>query len=101
MTSNRTAVLNNPSDVRNGQVVKDTDSTANNVMMQVGYQFNPYLALEGRYTTSVGDFSLTHQHLNGFEEDANIDLSHMGIYLKPMYPARRLSLSMGYLVMER
>jgi len=103
LTSNRTAVLNDTSNPLNGQVVKDTDSTANNAMLQVGYQFNPYLALEGRYTTSVGDFSLTHQHLNGFEEDADIDLSHMGIYLKPMYPVGDFSVYglLGYGKIER
>ena len=103
LTSNRTAVLNNPTDTRNGQVVKDTDSFANNVMLQVGYQFNQYFALEGRYTTSVGDFSLTHQHLNGLEKDADIDLSHIGIYLKPMYPVGDFSVYglFGYGKIER
>ena len=103
LTSNRTAVLNDPADTRNGQVVKNTDSTANNVMLQVGYQFNQYFALEGRYTASVGDFSLTHQHLNGLEEDADIDLSHMGIYLKPMYPVGDFSVYglLGYGKIER
>ena len=103
LTSNRTAVLNDPSDPRNGQVVKDTDSNANNVMLQVGYQFNQYIALEGRYTVAVGDFSLTHNHKNGLEEDVDIDLSNIGIYLKPIYPIGNLSLYglLGYGKIER
>jgi len=103
LSSNRTAVLNNPEDPRNGQVVKDTDSNADNVMLQIGYQFNQYFALDGRYTVSVGDFSLTHNHKGGLEEDADIDLSHIGIYLKPIYPIGNLSLYglLGYGKIER
>jgi len=86
LTSNRTAVLNDISSPRHGQVVKDTDSTANNILLQVGYQFNPYVAVEGRYTFSVGKHSLTHNHLGGLKEDKDIDISNMALYLKPMYP---------------
>ncbi len=103
LSSNRTAVLNNPTDPRNGQVVKDTDSKANNIMFQAGYQFNQYLAIEGRYTLSAGDFTLTHNHENGFEEDADIDLSNIAIYLKPIYPIGNLSVYglLGYGKIER
>ncbi len=103
LSSNRTAVLVDPTDSSNGQVVKDTDSNADNVMLQIGYQFNQYFALEGRYTVSVGDFSLTHNHKGGLEEDADIDLSHIGIYLKPIYPIGNLSLYglLGYGKIER
>lgn len=103
LSSNRTAVLVEPTDPRNGQVVKDTDSNANNVMLQVGYQFNQYFAVEGRYTVSVGDFSLTHNHDHGLKEDADIDLSNIAIYLKPIYPIGNLSLYglLGYGQIDR
>jgi opacity protein-like surface antigen len=103
LSSNRTAVLNDPADPRNGQVVKDTDSNADNVMLQIGYRFNRYFALEGRYTASVGDFALTYHLKNGLEEDADIDLSHIGIYLKPVYPVGDFSLYglLGYGKIER
>lgn len=81
LTSNRTARLN-----KNGSVVRDTDSTANNILLQAGYQFNQYLAVEGRYTFSVGHHSLTHNHLGGVKEKKDIDISNIALYLKPMYP---------------
>jgi opacity protein-like surface antigen len=103
LTSNRTARLNLTGSVLNGTVVKDTDSNANNMLFQAGYQFNQYIAVEGRYTFSVGDFSLTHNHLGGVEEDADIDLSNIAIYLKPMYPIGNLSIYglLGYGKIER
>ncbi len=87
LTSNRTAT-----DAQNGQVVRDTDSTANNLLLQVGFRFNPYLAIEGRYTTSVGDHTLVHNHKYGTEEDVNIDISNTAIYLKPSYPIKDFSI---------
>ncbi|BAF71817.1 porin family protein [Sulfurovum sp. NBC37-1] len=103
LSSNRTAKLNKPGDPRHGQVVKDTDSNADNILLQVGYQFNPYLALEGRYTFSVGDHSLTHNHLGGIKEDVDIDISNMALYIKPMYPIGDFSIYglLGYGKVER
>jgi len=103
LTSNRTARHNLPADPLDGTIVKDTDSNANNILLQVGYQFNQYFALEGRYTFSAGDFTLTHNHLGGFEEDADIDLSNIAIYLKPIYPIGDLSVYglLGYGKIER
>ena len=103
LSSNRTAVLNNPADLRNGQVVKDTDSSANNILLQAGYQFNQYLAIEGRYTFSLGDHALTHNHINGLEEDMDIDISNIAIYLKPIYPIGDISIYglLGYGQVDR
>ncbi len=103
LSSNRTAVLNKPGDIFDGSVVKDTDSNANNIMLQAGYQINQYFAIEGRYTFSAGDFSLTHNHDHGLEEDADIDLSNVAIYLKPMYPIGNLSIYglLGYGQIDR
>jgi len=46
---------------------------------------------------------LTHNHKNGLEEDADIDLSNIAIYLKPIYPIGSLSLYglLGYGKIER
>ncbi|HEY9189361.1 MAG TPA: porin family protein [Sulfurovum sp.] len=58
-----------------GSVSGDEDYSA--VMLQAGYKFNPYIAVEGRYWF-------------GLEEDVgdNTDLTvdTWGIYVKPMYP---------------
>lgn len=103
LTSNRTAVLNKPTDPHNGEVVKNTDSNANNIMLQAGYQFNTYLAIEGRYTFSVGDHTLKDNLDNGREEDVDIDISNIAVYLKPIYPIGNLSLYglLGYGKIER
>ncbi len=103
LTSNRTARLNKPIDPLHGSIVRDTDSNVNNVLLQVGYQFNQYFAIEGRYTVSAGDFSLTHNHLSGVEEDSDIDLSNVAIYLKPIYPIGDFSIYglLGYGEIER
>ena len=47
------------------------------VMLQAGYKFNPYIALEGRYWIGLDENI-------GNAEDLNIDT--WGIYVKPMYP---------------
>ena len=98
LTSNRTATL-----VTNGSVVKDTDSVATNILLQIGYQYNQYLAIEGRYTTSIGNHSLTHKHLGGLKEDKDIDISNLAVYLKPMYPVGDFSVYglLGYGKIER
>ncbi len=43
------------------------------ITFQAGYEFNPYVALEGRYSTS-------------FYADDSISRDSWGIYLKPQYP---------------
>lgn len=57
------------------------------VMLQAGYEFNPYIAIEGRYWTAVGDADakLT---FDGQSDSADLDddSNAWGIYLKPMYP---------------
>jgi len=49
-----------------------------------GYAFNPYLAVEGRYTMSFTDASW---EVNGRDAgNYNDELSNIAIYLKPMLP---------------
>jgi len=85
MSSNRTATHNTPGESNHGETVRDVDSNTNHILLQAGYQFNPYIALEGRYTFSVSDLSLT-DNLNGGDWDDDIDISNIALYLKPMYP---------------
>lgn len=50
----------------------DRDRTLN-LLFMAGYEFNPYVAVEGRYSTYIAD-----------EDSLNSDI--WGIYLKPQYP---------------
>ncbi|UFH58972.1 porin family protein [Sulfurovum mangrovi] len=55
-----------------------------------GYQFNPYIAVEGRYSMSFTDASW---EVDGSDAgDSNDDFSNLAIYLKPMYPVGDLTL---------
>ena len=68
----------------------------NAIMLQVGYQYNKYLAIEGRYWHSVGDSDYEWSNegedsqdgsFSGSGSDNNGDeLAAWGIYVKPMYP---------------
>jgi len=53
------------------------DVDYSSVMLQAGYKFNPYVAIEGRYW-----FGMEEEVVVG--EDLTIDT--WGIYVKPMYP---------------
>lgn len=65
-------------------------------MFQAGYQFNKYVAVEGRYWTSIGDAEITEketyyydgQVVNSYtdEYDVDSDFDAWGVYVKPMYP---------------
>lgn len=63
----------------------DEEFSSTGVMLQAGYQYNAYIALEGRY--SFG-FSTDYDQgtTNGIAGGYNGDLSNWGIYVKPMYP---------------
>ncbi len=86
VSSNRAATLHTPGESDHGKIVKDMDSNGHNVLLQAGYQFNQYLAVEGRYTLSVSDLTLVNNLDNGNEKDVDIDVSNIALYLKPIYP---------------
>ena len=66
--------------------VSDEEFTSLGVMLQLGYQINEYLAVEGRYTRNVGDLEYDQgKTANPNYDDYPADFSNMGIYLKPMY----------------
>ncbi len=57
----------------------------NTLMLQAGYQYNEYVALEGRYTFGFStdyDPGTTNNPSDAYDGD----FSSWGIYLKPMYP---------------
>lgn len=65
----------------------DEEFTTAGVMLQVGYKYNDYIAIEGRYTMGVGSVAYKHgSTVNADNDDFDTEFSNMGIYLKPMYP---------------
>jgi len=67
------------------QLTKDTpDETymGSGVSASVGYNINPYLAVEARYTATLGDLAYKTWNV---DEDRNADMANIGIYLKPQF----------------
>jgi len=65
------------------------DDSYGEIMLQAGYKFNQYVAIEGRYWFGVSTGSwLNPNGENGIIGDAAADVSidGWGIYVKPMYP---------------
>jgi len=75
--------------------VNDDDTSeefsSTTLMLQAGYLYNNYIALEGRYTFGV-DTDYDPGNTNSSSSDYNGDFSSWGIYLKPMYPIGNFSL---------
>ncbi|MDD2450856.1 outer membrane beta-barrel protein [Sulfurovum sp.] len=67
----------------------ETDLSAHAMTLLAGYDFNRYLAVEGRYTFSLGDLDIDN---NGRDGEIDADLSNLALYLKPMYPIGGLTL---------
>ncbi len=73
-----------------GNAVLNNDTTSEEfssttLMLQAGYQYNTYVALEGRYTFGFStdyDQGTTNGMIGGYDGD----ISNWGIYAKPMYP---------------
>ena len=68
----------------------DEKFSATAIMLQAGYQYNNYIAIEGRYTRNLGDLDYDHgNNLNVgnaiYDGDYPGDFSNIAIYLKPMY----------------
>lgn len=66
-----------------------TDLSAHAMTLLAGYDFNRYLAVEGRYTFSLGDLDIDN---NGGDGEIDADLSNLALYLKPMYPIGGLTI---------
>ena len=63
--------------------LKHIDDNFGGIMIDAGYKFNPYIAIEGRYT-----FGLSSTNDLGWRTDIRSDITvdTWGIYAKPMYP---------------
>lgn len=61
------------------------DETYSEIMLQVGYKFNPYIAIEGRYWYGLDD-SLDVGTAEHFGTIVDVSTDVWSIYLKPMYP---------------
>lgn len=68
-------------DVGSGNLSLSYDDDYSAIMLQAGYKFNPYVAVEGRYWAGLTDNSFTVGG-NTFDSDATA----WGLYVKPMYP---------------
>lgn len=74
--------------IANGVVNDDftnEEFSSNALMLQAGYQYNEYIAFEGRYA-----FGLSMDYdpgmIDGLSSDYDGDFSNWGLYVKPMYP---------------
>ena len=75
------------SSMRLNNDLTDEEFSANAMMLQAGYQYNRYLAIEGRYTFHVGDVEYEHgTTINPDYSDYPTDFENVAVYLKPMYP---------------
>jgi opacity protein-like surface antigen len=71
----------------------DEEFSAKGVMIQAGYQYNKNIAIEGRYTVSIGDTEYDHGKTHNADiGDYPSDFTNIGVYLKPMYPIGDLNL---------
>jgi predicted porin len=89
----------------NGTGNEEVDYNA--IMFQTGYQFNKYIAIEGRYWVSIGNKDYkwseewtkangSHDSSSGSENDGD-SLTAWGIYIKPMYPVTNVFTLYGLL----
>ncbi len=60
------------------------DEDFSSIMIQAGYKFNSYIAVEGRYWFGLDSDTTLFSGSNNFPADVTVDA--WGIYVKPMYP---------------
>ncbi len=64
----------------------DSD-TFNELMLQAGYKFNDYIAVEGRYWFGIDDNDWNmHLRPHGIKPRQDVTYDAWAIYVKPMYP---------------
>jgi len=67
----------------------NTDTTGNAITALAGYNILDYLAVEGRYTATLGDINID----NGITDvDNDGDMTNIGLYLKPQYDIDKFTL---------
>ncbi len=71
----------------------DADIQGDAITLLAGYNINQYFAVEGRFSTTVGDLSLDVSS-GGFNEgiDFEGDMSNIALYLKPMYSSGKVTI---------
>ena len=71
-----------------GIEITDTliDDDFGEIMLQAGYKFNQYVAVEGRYWLGVNDGSFLSPDNIGTETEYGVSIDAFGLYVKPMYP---------------
>lgn len=71
----------------------DADIQGDAITLLAGYNVNQYFAVEGRFTTTVGDLSLDVSS-GGYNEgiDFEGDMSNIALYLKPMYSSGKVTI---------
>ena len=80
--------------IADDDIYDEVDLDWGTVMVQAGYKFNSYVAVEARYWNAVSDGDLTltrhtkHKETTFTDDDVTDDLGAAvwGIYVKPMYP---------------
>ena len=75
-------------DYFDGDVEEYTDIDYNALMLQVGYELNPYIAFEFRYWFSMGDgdYALSTNYPFSSPAGSYESFDAWGFYLKPQYP---------------
>jgi len=61
------------------------DDNFSAVMLQAGYNFNEYIAIEGRYWFGLSS-TVHYGHTNSALQDKDTSIDAWGIYVKPQYP---------------
>ena len=74
------------SDWADNDILTLTDLEINTGMLQVGYKFNSYVAVEGRYWFGGNDTIGAWPDATGIDRQVDADVDTWGIYVKPMYP---------------
>lgn len=73
--------------------VADEEFSATGLTILAGYQYNQYLAIEGRYTRDISDVEYKHGRTSFPNyDDYPTDFSNIAIYIKPMYPIGNFSI---------
>ena len=64
----------------------DMNSDYSALMLQAGYKFNDYVAVEGRYWIGLSDEAFTNPLNHNVLDDFDHNAEAWGVYVKPMYP---------------
>ncbi len=65
------------------------DITGNAITVLAGYNFHKYIAVEGRYSATLGDLSVDS---GTTDVDESWDMSNVALYLKPQYAMDKFTL---------